>query len=151
LGLDAGPNLFTYVTNNPARFTDPFGLLNDDLGKAPPVGKPYCEWGVCTPPIKYPTPSPSCIKALWKWGSKGVLKDTGGQDPYYLHCIGGCEIAKACGDTVNLGVGYLKEQWDGLGFGSKDILDIFAAFQGGECKDAPGGCECCCKGKGYKP
>jgi hypothetical protein len=57
IGLDGGPNPYTYVANNPLRWSDPKGLRNEN-------GPPICPQGTNCPEPPYdpspngPSPSP---------------------------------------------------------------------------------------------
>jgi hypothetical protein len=97
-------------------------------------------------------PTPWCVKVIAKWAIKSLFEETQGMNDKYLHCIAGCEIATACGDTMASAAAGFKEQLDAYGLGTSDIYDALATMKGSECKGASGGCDCCCKEKwGFAP
>lgn len=82
---------------------------------------------------------------------KALLKKTQGLHDKYVHCIAGCEIAKACGEDINAAIAGAKEKIDALGFGTSDIYDAIATVSGGECVGVALSCDCCCKNKDFNP
>lgn len=134
----AGVNFYGYVGNMPALYTDPLGLA-----KFPPIP---------TVPPPYPgDPLTNCMAVLMKWAKKALLKETQGLNDKYVHCITGCELARACGKELNENAAWGKEMLNSKGLGTPDAKDAFATLDGGDCKGVPLTCDCCCRNKGYHP
>ena len=115
-----------------------------------------------------------CIKVVNSW-RPGHERDSDTNDKF-RHCVGSCEIAKACGDKISIALGLAKEMRDivfslpqniaalvnatqaemwldsifnGDTF-ADNLADLTADVMGIDIKNANGDCECACR-KYYTP
>jgi RHS repeat-associated protein len=93
----AGPNLYTYVENSPARSTDPEGLITRARGEADKATAD-CWFGMA-----------SAAGVFWAQNKRMRDNNTKMVDKYF-HCMANCEAAKMpCGRPASHLISYVRE------------------------------------------
>ena len=152
IGFTTGPNLYSYVRNNPTNRNDPSGLLSiDDIQDS--------LFGPSRPTMR-------CIRAQGTAAGLGVLVMTGqmGRNGDKAgHCLAMCYLRSGCGpvwgNMFALTLGFGKEGFDqGVGSLSRAICvgpamvrhlkwdprDVQANLHGMRCGTCPESCESRC-------
>jgi RHS repeat-associated protein len=102
IGLRGGINTYTYVSNDPLRGSDFFGLANSGMHPRPNP-KPACYKQVQETAFRE-------VEAVGGWSS---VNDNTGFNAV-LHCYGTCRLQNECGTMHRMVVTYGHETWDRL-------------------------------------